>query len=245
LALALVLIAGQPGTAHEPKPAKVVSTPRTSVSADADDCTCIVYSLDELGADPDLGAWVAETVPEVVAPGTWKGPGALRYYAPKKILVVYHTPAVQAQVDAFLKKVTHASTTGKDHASAAQRKPMPGRGVVPAAYHTPAELKPPAVAEQSLSYPVPAPVRAPKHLFHFIIRYEGEGIIDDSVVQAIKAYYRAERKEKDDKDGATHATCSAPLPSPTELSGPPSLNSAKPAEPAPEPGQSKKGTKAP
>src|SRR5262249_50653316 len=43
------------------------------------------------------------------------------------------------------------------------------------------------VAEQHPTYLVPNPARSPKHLFHFIIRYEGEGIVDSNVVEAIKA----------------------------------------------------------
>src|SRR5262249_21060124 len=33
----------------------------------------------------------------------------------------------------------------------------------------------------------PAPQQPPKHLFHFIIRYEGDGIIDSNVVEFMKA----------------------------------------------------------
>jgi hypothetical protein len=254
LALALVLIAARQGRAQEPEPAKVVSTPRAGVAADADQRTCVVYSLDELGVDPDLGQWVAETVPDMVAPGTWKevgGPGSLRYYAPKNILVVYQTPAVQCEVDSFLKKVTQAATAKKERA-ATGKTTMPGRGVVHAAYRTPAELKPPAGPEPPMPYPVPAPLRAPKHLFHFIIRYEGDGIIDDSVVQAMKAYYRAEGKEKAETGSTSAPSCAGPVAPPTDSSGPPSISStplppplSKPVEEsAPKPARSKKGTKA-
>jgi hypothetical protein len=38
----------------------------------ANDLTCKVYSLTELGDDPSLGAWVAETIPEVIQPDSWK-----------------------------------------------------------------------------------------------------------------------------------------------------------------------------
>ena len=38
-----------------------------------------------------------------------------------------------------------------------------------------------------MSYPVPAPARPPKHLFHFIIRYEGNGVVDENVVKAVQA----------------------------------------------------------
>ena len=42
-------------------------------------------------------------------------------------------------------------------------------------------------APQALGYPVAAPLKQPKHLFHFIIRYEGEGLIDANVVKFAKA----------------------------------------------------------
>jgi hypothetical protein len=251
LALALVLIAARPVRADEPKPPKVVSTHRAGVSAEPENCTCVVYSLDEFGADADLGGWLAETVPEMVAPGTWKGPGSLRYYAPKNILVVYHSPAVQAQVDGFLKKVTQATTAKKEHGAAVGKTSMPGRSVVPAAYHAPAEFKPSPVPEPSAAYPVPAPVRAPKHLFHFIIRYEGEGIVDDSVVQALKAYSRTDQKEAEANSTCSTPTCCpvapptgpASLVSPVTPSGLPSLEPDEPAEKAPKPKGSKKGSK--
>src|SRR6516164_5898923 len=72
-----------------------------SGSGDSQERTYTIYSLAELGEDADLGKWIAETIPDVIEPGTWKGQGVLRYYAPKNILVVYHTPAVQAKVDGF------------------------------------------------------------------------------------------------------------------------------------------------
>src|SRR5438876_1472191 len=60
--------------------------------------------------------------------------------------------------------------------------------VVPAKHEEPGLLKASnPVPEQHPNYLVPGPVRQPKHLFHFIIRYEGEGIIDPNVVEAIKA----------------------------------------------------------
>jgi hypothetical protein len=48
--------------------------------------------------------------------------------------------------------------------------------------------------------------QTPKHLFHFIIRYEGEGIIDSNVVKFAKALQ--------DKVGVnTPYTCPTPVPS--------------------------------
>jgi hypothetical protein len=67
--------------------------------------------------------------------------------------------------------------------------------VVPASYQAPSLPRPSsATPEPSLAYPVPAQAKPPKHLFHFIIRYEGEGIVDDNIVKAMKAYIQAETK---------------------------------------------------
>jgi hypothetical protein len=166
-----------------------------AVATDSADRSYKIYSLDELGGDPGFGEWVAQTIPEVIATGTWKGPGVIRYYAPKNVLVVCHTPAVQAKVDGFLKDVKKSLPDAKKANAAAPKGSAHGHEVVPAAYQTPGLLKASGPApEPSLSYPVPAQAKTPKHLFHFIIRYEGDGIIDDSVVRVMKSYFQAERK---------------------------------------------------
>jgi hypothetical protein len=154
-----------------------------------------IYALDEMGVDPGFGEWIAQTISEVIATGTWKGPGVIRYYAPKNILVVCHTPAVQAKVEEFLKDMRKSLPEAKTANAASRKIAPPDREVVPAAYRAPASLKAsrPTV-EPSLSYPIPAQAKAPKHLFHFIVRYEGEGIIDDSVVKVMKSYFQAEKK---------------------------------------------------
>ncbi|HEY7156813.1 MAG TPA: hypothetical protein VH575_22785 [Gemmataceae bacterium] len=158
-----------------------------------------IYSLAELGEEADLGKWIAETIPEVIEPGTWKGQGVLRYYAPKNILVVYHTPAVQAKVDGFLKNVKKSMPSAKAGKVAAKKASAQQQMVVPASYRAPALLKASTPApEQQLGYAVPAPVKAPKHLFHFIIRYEGDGIIDDNVVKFMKAQLQANKKGQDE-----------------------------------------------
>src|SRR5262249_22058274 len=65
-----------------------------------------IYALSELGEDPSLGVWATETIPTVIRPGTWVGTPAgtpqLRHHGAAKVLVVYHCPAVQAEVGAFL-----------------------------------------------------------------------------------------------------------------------------------------------
>jgi len=156
----------------------------------------VIYKLDELGDDLDLGKWNAETIPEVIEPGTWKGQGVLRYYGPKKILVIYHTAAVQAKVDGFLKSVKTSTPTAKAKTLSARKSSARDQGIVPAQYRAPASLTTSnAVPEPTSSYPVATPVRQPKHLFHFIIRYEGDGIIDDNVVKFMKAQYQSEKSK--------------------------------------------------
>src|SRR5258708_3680366 len=69
-----------------------------------------VHSLADFCDDPQLGPWLAKTIGEIIAPGTWDHDAAgekriLRYYGPGKILVVAHTEAVQKEVEAFLASV--------------------------------------------------------------------------------------------------------------------------------------------
>lgn len=160
-----------------------------------------IYSLDGMGKDAGFGAWIAETIPEVIAAGTWKGPGAIRYYAPKNILVVSHSPAVQAQVGAFLTDLKKATPIAKTARVAVRKSTARKNRVTPAAYQDPILLSrpPTAVPEANSSYPVPVQARTPKHLFHFIIRYEGEGIVDDNIVKAMKAYYKGENASQEAK----------------------------------------------
>src|SRR5262245_55581982 len=89
----------------------------SSQPSHAQEPTCVSYSLVEVGDDYNLGQWIAETIPEVIEPKSWDRAGAsgvLRYYAPKKILVVYHTPEVQAKVAKFLDNMKHAVACGKE-----------------------------------------------------------------------------------------------------------------------------------
>ncbi|MBI3822901.1 MAG: hypothetical protein HY289_09535 [Planctomycetes bacterium] len=143
-------------------------------STSASMATCKVYALADLGDDPKLCAWVAETIPHMIAPGSWTDSKAkLSYYAPGKVMVINHTGEVHAQVDAFL--------TSLKKSLPARRDPQ----VMQAQFVPDARpLAPPTAAQ---AYPVPYPPTTPKHLFHFIIRYEGEGIIDENVVKFAKA----------------------------------------------------------
>jgi hypothetical protein len=219
ITLVLALAIMQSAIAQDPRQIDPLLSP--SSTRDSADRSYKIYSLDDYGSDPGLCEWIAQTIPDVIAVGTWKGPGVIRYYAPKNILVVCHTPAVQAQVDAFLKDVKKSLPKTPQATAAAAKYQPSGSEVVPTVYYK-AELpkKPQGkrAQESNLSYPVPAQSKAPKHLFHFIIRYEGEGIVDDNIVKAMKDYYRAENQANRPAKGASDP--SAP-PGPSTDSAPP------------------------
>jgi hypothetical protein len=152
---------------------------------------CRVYSLGDLGADPALAQWVAETIQQVIEPGSWSYDGSgkhnLTYSASTNVLVVYHVPPVQAKVEAFLAALTKGMAAAKQVEKFAPAT-WKAKELTPAQYVVPQSAAPQsASAPYESGYPVAAPKKAPKHLFHFIIRYEGEGIIDSNVVEFMKA----------------------------------------------------------
>ena len=161
------------------------------------DAVTKVYPLNDLGDDPNLCKWIAETIPQMIQPDSWQnaeGKKTLSYYAPGKVLVICQTPAVHTQVEDFLNGL---------------RKAMPARrvdaSVVPAQFVAPdAPRVGPVQASQA--YPIPLGMKAPKHLFHFIIRYEGEGIIDSNVTQFAKTLRDAGNADSGLKSYSTPAT---------------------------------------
>ncbi len=204
LGCALLIAAG--GQADD-TPGKVASTPTANAIAPSAGKNALirsVYSLSEYGEDPQLGQWIADTIPQVIEPGSWRitvagshPQGHLSYFAPARILVVHHTLGVQAQVDAFLKSVKQASPPHKLAAKGnAPLQPisttgsfavMSDRNVVPAQHAVVPSSKPadPVNMHKGV-YPVPAPLQQPKHLFHLVLRYEGEGVVDAQVVELLK-----------------------------------------------------------
>src|SRR5262249_5950521 len=52
--------------------------------------------------------------------------------------------------------------------------------------------------------------RQPKHLFHFIIRYEGEGVIDNNVAKVMEGFSAG--KGAGGCDPLTNPPCLPPLP---------------------------------
>ena len=145
------------------------------------------YSLAEICDDPAFGAWIAEMIPQVVQPGSWNKGDApnrrvLSYFAPGKMLLVYHTPAAHAEIDDLLRGMKKSVPTAKATATKA-----PGLfGLAQTGYSVP-EMRTES-APAANGYPVAAPAHQPHHLFHFIIRYEGDGLIDRNVVEFTKAY---------------------------------------------------------
>jgi hypothetical protein len=187
LLLAVILPpAGWSEDRQEPPAApKVVTRSAPAKACDGEALAYRVYPLGALSAAPELGRWVTETLPQMVRPESWVprgGPGTLSYYPPARVLAVYQTAAVHAQVEAFLGDLRRATTA----------KAAGDGGVIQAKGAAPAPLPITEPAEK-MTYPVPAAAKAPKHLFHFIIRYEGEGLLDSNVVEYLKLQGDASR----------------------------------------------------
>ena len=169
-------------------PGESATQPPSKSSTQADVSTPVtkVYSLSDLGDDQNLCKWIAETIPQMIQPGSW-GDGetkkSLSYYAPGKVLVICHTPAVHAQVGEFIQGLKKAL---------APRVTQNGQ-VVPAQFAAQDAPRVGPVVSAAQAYPVPYPPQSPKHLFHFIIRYEGEGIIDSNVVKFAQALKEADK----------------------------------------------------
>ena len=167
------------------------------------------YSLDDLGGDATFGEWIEKTITSMT--GVEWSKASISYYAPKNILVVCHTPAVHAKVETLLKDLKKSLPEAKKVKATVRQDTVYGRSVVPAGYSPPGLLRTVnPTPEPGVSYPVPAPVKPPKHLFHFIIRYEGEGIVDDNIVKAMKTYTKAGGVTPDRAGGAYAAPASPP-----------------------------------
>jgi hypothetical protein len=196
----LILASAVPAWSQESefRPPYGPSSRSASAQTSEDCCACEAvaaspirktYSLAEMGDDASFGAWIAEMIPQVVQPGTWntgdaKSKHVLSYYAPAKMLLVYHTPAVHAEIDDFLRGMKKSMPTTKATAKAPALF-----GLTQMKYTVADSQAEPAPV--ALGYPVAAPTQQPRHLFHFIIRYEGDGIIDRNVAEFAKAYGNA------------------------------------------------------
>jgi hypothetical protein len=197
----------QNGWAEDTKTSKILITASKKDGKDTkggvdNGKSCHIYSLACLGEDPNLSRWVAETIPEVIQPGSWSKE-SLKFYAPAKILVVCHTPGVHHQVRAFLENLREALSPQMQTGSVASAPLGKTQIVFPANYSSigsPAKPVPPATPSDT------SPVsQQPMHLFHIIVegletegdkvklknftfRYEGEGIIDSKIASLIKSY---------------------------------------------------------
>ena len=182
--------------AQAPRTTRILPPPVATKPADpvVDDqgLSCVIYGLADLGDDPNLGAWIAKTMTGVIQPASWSevgGSGVISYYGPAKMLVVYQTPAVHVQIDAFLKNVKKSLPPVKAPMTMPTAMTAQNRDVVPA-HHVvvpePSRAAAAAPAAKS-TYPIPAPLQQPKHLFHFIIRYEGDGVVDANLSTLAKA----------------------------------------------------------
>ncbi len=196
LAAVLVVTQAQVGWAENPQKAskKPAKSSRKSPSTNTEPKTWHAYRLDNLGNDPNLCQWVADTIPEVIQ-RDMGSTGTFKYYAPARILVVYHTPAVQAQVEAFLENLKDALPQPKEH---------PPTSFAKTQLMLPAKFSGSVAKTVVTASDSGAATQPPRHLFHiilegleakgdrvnlknFTIRYEGEGIIDSNLAWLIKS----------------------------------------------------------
>jgi hypothetical protein len=213
-----------------------VRAPQAGKTAAAGVPTCVVYSLAGLGDDANFGRWIADTVPEVIEPGTWSQTGdasgryKLSYFAPSRVLVVYHTAAAHAQVEAFLRDLKKALPPESARTSAAPGKLLPRvPKLIQASFAEPGPVRlqepvrlPESAVTKSTAYPVPAPLSQPKHLFHLILRYEGDSLAE-SMSGLVKGLSVNETKESADKESPAKENAGSSAGDPAKA-GPP-LNS--------------------
>ena len=212
LTLAVTAAADEPKIENAFRRAAIQEKPAT-VAADAKGLICTIYSLTDLGGDPSLGQWITETIPEVVAPKSWQhvgGEGRLSYHGPARILVVYQSAAVHTQIDAFLNNIKKAVPQGKQPPAPKMGRMATGDdSVVPTQFTiTDLNKQTDTAANKSSAYPVPAPLQQPKHLFHVVIRYEGDGIADANVVDLVKSFTGDDSAKEDKGDKSEPAKSS-------------------------------------
>lgn len=209
LSCAPVVLADDPKASECPACAKCCSECSPALSYK-------VISLADLG-DAEVGHWILQAIPQVIAAGTWghettactsvlpgspralvKDHHSLNYYPPARLLVVAHTPAVQAEVEAFVNNIR------KSMPASNKKMSPPSVGVVQA-HHViaaPTQVEKPAAAADTKK-------PANRHRFQisleglegkaseseamsfsvksFSVVYEGDGIIDNNIVELIKA----------------------------------------------------------
>lgn len=192
VSIGLMLAAAQSSWAENQRTRNSSRTQPNQSSREAG-CTTKVYSLADLGDDPTLCNWIAQTIPQVIQPDSWVTNDCVGNCYTKvvanasaKILVVCQTAAVHAEVEAFLRSMSQTVAQNRQRqvpTSSAKFATSPS--VLPAQFVTPND----AGSTPPMPYPVPPQTKQPKHLFHFIIRYEGDGVIDANVADYLKAVY--------------------------------------------------------
>ena len=186
--VALFLVAMHAPTGWSQSPRQSASSAREGRAQKSNDGNqCRIYDLSILGNDAEFCTWVATTIPTVIQPESWismGGTGNISYFPPTKVLVVYHTADVQTQVDAFVKNMKKTVPTAKGGAAAYNGVVAPD--LIQAQYAVP-KLIQTSEASPSASYVIPTPAKQPKHLFHFIIRYEGDGVTEANNPDKAKA----------------------------------------------------------
>ncbi len=230
IAFALILtptaqIAGQKGSSSK-SPVPVYGPAPSHEKTDDQSPICKIYPLGDLGSDGDVAKWVADTIPQVIEPATWNKDGAgkniLTYNAATKVLVVYHTAAVQTKVGDFIDGLKKALPS--KHATAPSSKPgLWQSSVIPAGYLVPAAAKANEPGQIPTAYAVPPATPQPKHLFHFIIRYEGDGIIDSNVVEFMKVQMMGQKNQPPVASYAPSSGSCQPATSPGTTGSMPSL----------------------
>src|ERR1700677_4724389 len=152
---------------------------------------CKIYQLRDISESEDVRSWVKATIPEMIHPGTWGNPsingiGNITYDAKSGLLAVRHVAAAHAEIDEFLKRVK---------SSVKEPAPVERKAVVKQAGFTPAGVSEAAKTEPG--YPAPPPLQQPKHLFHFVIRFEGSGM-DATLVDLARKLAAGDIDTKDD-----------------------------------------------
>lgn len=176
-ALAVALAALPQQAARSQTLANVGHTP--GAPAATRDITCVVYPLSGIGHDATIAQWLAETIPSVVEPESWRTEGVtIKFFAPSRVLVVRQTSAVHTKIKTFLGEFK--SAVREEKGALNLRKPP----VMQAEYTEPAPQKAPQTA--GAGYTVPPPQSQPKHLFHLVLRYEGDGLPETAVAGLVK-----------------------------------------------------------
>ncbi len=139
-----------------------------------------IYNLSEMGIPGADGDKIARAIPQIIEPGSWEH---VPLFLESRALIVYQSPAVIRKVDEFLKNLQATLAADKKEPGKEQDRAV-GAGEPASAPYQPATT-PRETDSRFEEMPTPAKTQPP-HLFHMSIRYEGNGIIDNNVVEFAK-----------------------------------------------------------